>query len=154
MTEKLASRVREKTFAKMMTFDIEWYDNPDNTPGALAARLATDCVAIKALTGERAATSTSQTVTLVVALAIAFTSSWKMTLIMLGLFPVIGAAFGVQIAAVQQVAAKAQEATNYAGSIASQAILNIRTVVAFNLEDFTKGIFAESLELPQESPFS
>jgi len=151
MTEKLASRVREKTFSKMMTFDIEWYDNPDNTPGALAARLATDCVAIKALTGERAATSTSQTVTLIVALAIAFTSSWKMTLIMLGLFPVIGAAFGVQIAAVQQVAAKAHEATNYAGSIASQAILNIRTVVAFSLEDLTKNTFAENLELPLSS---
>ena len=151
ITEKLASRVRTKTFEKMMSFDIEWFDAPDNTPGALAARLATDCVAIKALTGERAATSTSQTVTLVVALAIAFTSSWKMTLIMLGLFPVIGAAFGVQIAAVQQVAAKAQEATNYAGSVASQAILNIRTVVAFNLEEFTKGTFAESLEMPLAS---
>jgi ABC-type multidrug transport system fused ATPase/permease subunit len=87
-------------------------------------------------------------VTLVVSLAIAFTSSWKMTLIMLGLFPIIGAAFGVQISAVQKETSDVMEATNRAGSIASQAILNIRTVVAFNLEAFTSKTFEESLQFP------
>jgi ATP-binding cassette, subfamily B (MDR/TAP), member 1 len=151
ITERLASRIRQRTFSKLLTFDVAWFDQPQHTAGSLAQRLSSDSVQIKALTGERAATTTSQSVTLVVALAIAFTHSWKMSLIMLGLFPLIGMAFGIQISAVQKAALGVTDATNLAGSIASQAILNIRTVVAFNLETQSKDNFAESLLLPLSS---
>jgi ATP-binding cassette subfamily B (MDR/TAP) protein 1 len=133
VTEKLAKRVREESFLKMLQMEVEWFDRPQNTAGTLAQQLATDCVMIKALTGERASTSASQIVTLAVSLIISFTNSWEMSLMMLGLFPLIGGAFALQHIFVTQQAGSSMEATNEAGSIVSSTLLNIRTVNSFNL---------------------
>jgi ATP-binding cassette subfamily B (MDR/TAP) protein 1 len=139
ITERLARRVREKSFLKMLSMAVAWYDEPNNTAGSLAQQLATDCMMVKALTGERASTSASQIVTFTVAFAIAFYQCWQMTLVMIGLFPLIGAAFAVQHAFVSQAAGAAMEATNEAGQVASQALLNVRTVNAFGLERMVLG---------------
>jgi ATP-binding cassette, subfamily B (MDR/TAP), member 1 len=148
ITERLARRVREKSFYKMLQMEVQWYDQPSNTAGALAQQLATDCMMIKALTGERASTSVSQIVTMIVAFIIAFYYCWEMTLLMFGLFPVIGAAFGVQHTLVMRAAGSAMEATNEAGSVASQTLLNIRTVNAFGLEKMSIAEFEKRLVGP------
>jgi ATP-binding cassette subfamily B (MDR/TAP) protein 1 len=132
----------------MLQMDIAWYDLPKNTAGTLAQQLATDCVMIKALTGERASTSAAQIVTLAVSLAIAFYQCWEMTLVMLGLFPIIMTAFAVQHKLVTSSAGTAMEATNEAGSVASQALLNIRTVNAFSLEESLAVKFEKYLVKP------
>ena len=131
---RLARRVRERSFLKMLQMDVAWYDRPENTAGSLAQQLATDCMMVKALTGERASTSASQMVTFAVSFAIAFWECWEMTLVMVGLFPLIGAAFAIQHSFVSQAAGAAMEATNEAGQVASQTLLNIRTINAFGLE--------------------
>ena len=100
---RLARRVRERSFLKMLQMDVAWYDRPENTAGSLAQQLATDCMMVKALTGERASTSASQMVTFAVSFAIAFWECWEMTLVMVGLFPLIGAAFAIQHSFVSQV---------------------------------------------------
>jgi len=128
ITERLASRVRTKSFKKMLHMDVQWFDQATITPGALSQSLATDAINIKALSGERTATSISQSVTLLISLAVAFYMSWQMTLIMLAMLPVIGASFAIQASFVQNASGAAVEATNQAGNIASQALLNIRTV--------------------------
>ncbi|KAJ1425303.1 ABC transporter type 1, transmembrane domain-containing protein, partial [Ochromonadaceae sp. CCMP2298] len=71
ITERLATRVREKSFNKMLHLDVAWYDADGVTPGALAQSLATDAVAVRAIAGESTGTSVSQTVTLTVALGVA-----------------------------------------------------------------------------------
>ena len=71
-----------------------------------------------------------------------------MTLVMLGLFPIIGMSFGAQMAVVNGAAASAIEASNQAGALASQALLNIRTVAAFGLEAHVSENFAEKLDVP------
>lgn len=148
ITERLARRVREQSFLKMLQMEVAWFDLPEHTAGTLAQQLATDCVMIKALTGERAATSVSQVVTLTVALVLAFVQSWEMTLVMLGLFPVIGLAFGIQHAVVTKSTGQALEAINVAGSVVSQTLLNMRTINAFGLESISLSIFQKNLIEP------
>jgi len=145
VTERLARRVRQESFLKMLQMEVEWYDKPQNTAGTLAQQLATDCLMIKALTGERASTSASQIVTLIVSLIISFTNSWEMSLMMLGLFPLIGAAFGVQQHFVMAAAGSSMEAANEAGSVVSSTLLNIRTVNAFSLVIFIPSLTFFSL---------
>jgi ABC-type bacteriocin/lantibiotic exporter with double-glycine peptidase domain len=116
--------------------------------GALAQQLATDCMMIKGLTGERASTSASQVVTFIVSFAIAFYQCWEMTLVMVGLFPVIGAAFAIQHKFVSQAAGASMTATNEAGSVASQTLLNIRTINAFSLERQSLMTFEKFLVQP------
>ena len=148
ITEKLARRVREKSFLKMLQMEVTFFDQPENTAGALAQQLATDCMMMKALTGERASTSVSQAVTFIVSFAIAFYQSWEMTLVMIGLFPIIIAAFALQHKFVTSSAGSAMNSTNEAGSVASQALLNIRTINAFGLEKVLAKSFEERLVEP------
>jgi ATP-binding cassette, subfamily B (MDR/TAP), member 1 len=148
ITEKLARRVREKSFLKMLQMEVTWFDQPENTAGTLAQQLATDCMMVKALTGERASTSCSQLVTFAVAFAVAFYQSWEMTLVMVGLFPVIGAAFALQHKFVTSAAGASMTATNEAGSVASQTLLNIRTINAFGLEMISAAAFEKHLVEP------
>jgi len=89
---------------------------------------------VKALTGERASTSASQIVTLGVSLALSFWHCWQMTLVMLGLFPLIGLGFAIQHMFVTKAAGSAMTATNEAGSVATQTLVNIRTINSFGLE--------------------
>ena len=148
ITEKLARRVREKSFFKMLQMEVTFFDQPEHTAGALAQQLATDCMMMKALTGERASTSVSQIVTFIVSFAIAFYQCWEMTLVMIGLFPLIGAAFSLQHKFVTSAAGSAMSATNEAGSVASQTLLNIRTINAFGLEMMLAKSFEEHLIVP------
>ena len=148
MTEKLARRVREKSFLKMLQMEVTWFDRSENTPGTLSQQLATDCMMVKALTGERASTSASQIVTFVVSFAIAFYQCWEMTLVMVGLFPVIGMAFALQHKFVTSAAGASMTATNEAGSVASQTLLNIRTIHAFSLEGISAVSFEKNLVEP------
>jgi hypothetical protein len=134
LTERLVRRVRERSLLKMLSMSVAWFDQPTNTAGSLAQQLATDALMVKVLVGERASTSTSQIVTVMVALAISIYECWQMTLVMAALLPLIGAALAVQTRLVAHAAGDAAEATNEAGQVASQALLNLRTVNAFGLE--------------------
>ena len=148
ITERLACRVRGMSYARMLEQDITWFDEPENTAGALSSRLATDCISIKAFAGERTATSTSQIVTLIVCFTIAFSKCWQMTLVMLGLIPLIGGAFALQIAFVSGATADTGESTNAAGAEVSEALLNIRTIGAFGLEGKSSARFGTHLDVP------
>ena len=150
ITEKLARRVREKSFVKMLQMEVSYFDQPENTAGSLAQQLATDCMMIKALTGERASTSVSQIVTFIVTFVISFIECWEMTLIMIGLFPLIGVAIMLQQKFVTSAAGSAMTETNEAGSVVSQTLLNMRTINAFGLERVSVSLFAKNLVGPLE----
>jgi ATP-binding cassette subfamily B (MDR/TAP) protein 1 len=150
ITERLAKRVREKSFLKMLQMDVSWFDRPEVTAGVLAQQLATECVQIKALTGERTSTSLSQIVTLAVSLAISFYLCWEMTLVMLGLFPVIGLAFGIQAHFINNALESSNTSTNEAGGTVSQALMNIRTIGSFGLETVSIRTFEQQLLVPMK----
>ena len=67
---------------------------------------------------------------------------------MVGLFPVIGMAFALQNKFIASAAAASMSATNEAGSVASQTLLNIRTINAFGLENMSAVSFEKNLVEP------
>ena len=132
----------------MMSMDVEWYDQNENSAGTVSQRLATDSISIKAIAGERAATSATQVITLCVSLGVAFYFCWEMTLIMVGLFPLIGAGFAIQHVFVTAMSKDSTDATNEAGALASQVLLNIRTVYSLTLERELIAKFSTLIEIP------
>lgn len=42
MGESLTKRVRERLLARILTFEIGWYDDEENSSGVISARLATE----------------------------------------------------------------------------------------------------------------
>lgn len=66
-----------------------WFDFPKNNPGVLSSRLATDAHLINSLTSSVMAIQIENISSLITGLIISFTASWRVSLIALGVFPLI-----------------------------------------------------------------
>ena len=82
-------------------------------------------------------------------LGISFDASWRLTLVTLGIIPLIVAPIAVTGAYVAKVAEAAQESLVKAGGIATEAVLHMRTVRAYGIEAAISRKFDDFLELPE-----
>ncbi|RLM78648.1 hypothetical protein C2845_PM12G05290 [Panicum miliaceum] len=55
MGEYLTKRVREQMLAKILTFEIGWFDRDENSSGAICSQLAKDANVVRSLVGDRMA---------------------------------------------------------------------------------------------------
>eukprot|EP00928_Gymnodinium_smaydae_P027556 TRINITY_DN21280_c0_g2_i1.p1 TRINITY_DN21280_c0_g2~~TRINITY_DN21280_c0_g2_i1.p1 ORF type:complete len:1312 (-),score=211.16 TRINITY_DN21280_c0_g2_i1:75-3941(-) len=129
MSESLTAQLRSKTFQAMLRQDTSWFDT--HSSGALAERLATEVPLIRAFTGEQLMTTVQAVITLSVGIMLALSASWKLTLSMMLLFPLLGLGFLLVFKAKRyDTAATARNM----GTVASEALGNIRTVASLGLE--------------------
>lgn len=66
---------------------IPFFDQPKNNAGTLTSRLSVDCKLINGLTSTIIGINLANLASLVCGLTIAFTSSWALTLVTLGITP-------------------------------------------------------------------
>lgn len=86
----LVKRIRSMCFEKVVHMEVSWFDNPENSSGAIGARLSTDAAAVKGLVGDYLAMIVQNTTSIVAGLLIAFTASWQLSLIIFALIPLMG----------------------------------------------------------------
>ncbi|CAK4101791.1 unnamed protein product [Aphanomyces euteiches] len=145
--ERLTSRIRGLCFRSMLRQDIAWFDDRKNSSGALTTRLATDSAAIRSMTAETLNAILINIATLVVAFSIAFYYSWRMTLIVLAVLPIMTAAQMLQMKMMtSQTGKDINDGDIKAGALLSEAINAIRTVASFNLEGPTTSAYFENLQ--------
>ena len=147
--ERVVRDVRTKSFEAMVRQPISWHDAPERSAGALSSRLAQDTQAVRALVGQRIALSVAMVVIVVGGLGISFDASWRLTLVTLGIIPLIVLPIAVTGAYVAKVAEAAQESLVRAGGIATEAVLHMRTVRAYGIEGAISRKFDDFLELPE-----
>ncbi|KAJ8598401.1 hypothetical protein CTAYLR_003017 [Chrysophaeum taylorii] len=147
ITEKVCSAARVASFEAIIRQDVGWHDV--RGAGTLASRLATDCAAVKALVGQRLAQTLAMGVIVVGGLAVSFDASWRLTLVTLGIIPIIVLPIVATAAFVSKVGD--DDALNAASALASEAILGIRTVRALNLEHHIAADFDECLKRPEQA---
>ena len=115
----------------------------DNGAGALAARLSTDAAIVHQTTGPRLGLQLQNFSSLAVALGIAFYSSWQLTLVVLGIVPLMALS---GVAVMRFVKGNDKDASFLAaGAISTEAITNIRTVTSFGLQEKLVQLFDASL---------
>jgi ATP-binding cassette subfamily B (MDR/TAP) protein 1 len=85
MGETLTERVREAIFEKILTFEIEWFDQENNSSGAICARLATDAVMMRTLVTDRLSLLTQAVSSATLAVVLAFMLSWRLALVAIAL---------------------------------------------------------------------
>ena len=68
---------------------MAWFDRPENQPGILTARLATEVQNLQRLTGTGLAVVLEGVAVVVAALFISFLYSWKMALLEMSFLPAI-----------------------------------------------------------------
>ncbi|CAL5097082.1 unnamed protein product [Urochloa decumbens] len=145
---KLVRRIRLMTFEKVVNMEIEWFDYPENSSGAIGARLSADAAKVRGLVGDALQLAVQNSSTLVAGLVIAFVSSWQLSLIILALIPLIGLNGWIQMKFIQGFSADAKLMYEEASQVANDAVSSIRTVASFSAEEKVMDLYKKKCEGP------
>ena len=87
---KLIRRIRTLCFEKVLHMEIGWFDEPENSSGAIGARLSADAATVRALVGDALGLLVQNIASAITGLLIAFLANWILSFIVLIIIPLIG----------------------------------------------------------------
>ncbi|KAJ8707854.1 hypothetical protein PYW07_011531 [Mythimna separata] len=112
-----------------------WFDLSQNSVGALCARLATDCAAVQGATGTRLGTVLQGVSTMTLGVGLAMFYSWKMTLVSLLSVPCVMGGIYLEGYVNKRAERRERAALEQASRVATEAVLNVRTVHSLGVEE-------------------
>ena len=148
--EKLTTRLRVHLFRAILRQDVAFFDDPDNSVGALTANLRTDTSTVRAATGQGLGSALQTFGSLCFGLAVAMEASWKYGLVLLAAVPIlsIGEMINMQNIATGE-AVVSESLSRTAGHISETATM-IREVKAFGMEGRMYDIYDSMLKAPHK----
>ncbi|XP_030882362.1 ATP-binding cassette sub-family B member 5 isoform X2 [Leptonychotes weddellii] len=145
--EILTMRLRHLAFKAMLYQDISWFDDKENSTGALTTILAIDIAQIQGATGSRVGVLTQNATNMGLSIIISFIYGWEMTLLILSIAPVLALTGMIETTAMTGFANKDKQELKHAGKIATEAVENIRTIVSFTREKAFEQAYEETLQM-------
>lgn len=132
---KLVRRVRLMSFDRVIHMEIGWFDNPENSSGAVGARLSADAAAVRCLVGDALALVVQNAAGFIAGLTIAFSASWQLALTILAFVPVMVLNAWIHMKLLSGLNATAKVIQEEATQVAADAVGSIRTVASFTAEE-------------------
>ncbi|KAJ0989562.1 hypothetical protein J5N97_007918 [Dioscorea zingiberensis] len=148
MGEYLTKRVRERMLSKMLTFEVGWFDQDENSTGAICSRLIKDSNAVRTLVGDRMALLIQTISAVTIACTMGLVIAWRLALVMIAVQPLIIICFYTRKMLMKNMSGQAIKAQAESSKIAAEAVSNLRTITAFSSQDRILRLF----ELAQEGP--
>nr|ASM90198.1 multidrug resistance 16 [Sesuvium portulacastrum] len=148
---KLIQRIRSMCFEKVVHMEVGWFDEGENSSGAIGARLSADAATVRALVGDALGLLVQNLATAIAGLLIAFLANWILSLIILVLLPLIGLNGYVQMKFMQGFSADAKKKYEEASQVANDAVGSIRTVSSFCAEEKVMQLYEKKCEGPMEA---
>lgn len=148
---KLIRRIRLLCFDKIVHMEVSWFDDAEHSSGTIGARLSADAASVRSLVGDALGLLVQNVATVLTALILSFESSWKLSLIMLVLIPLIGLNAYVQVLLVKGFSADAKKLYEEASQVAGNAIGSIRTVVSFCAEEKVTELYQKKCSGPAKT---
>lgn len=127
-------RIRVMVLNKLLKMPGGWYDLPVNCPGNLTASLAVDSSLINSLTSNIISIQIQNFSSLMMGLTISFLYSWQLSLVSLGIMPLMIGAGVAQGKFVQGFSEKTDGVYKESNSLVMESVTNIRTVASFSNE--------------------
>ncbi|KAL5721801.1 ABC-type xenobiotic transporter [Ranunculus cassubicifolius] len=132
MGEYLTKRIREQMLSKIMTFEVGWFDQDENSSGAVCSRLAKDASVVRSLVGDRMALLVQTFSSVALACTLGLVISWRFAAVIIAFQPVIIICFYIYTVALKRMSSKAIASQDESSKLAAEAVSNIRTVSAFS----------------------
>ncbi|CAN6876284.1 unnamed protein product [Brassica oleracea] len=148
MGENLTKRIREKMLTKMLTFEVNWFDEDENSSGAVCSRLAKEANLVRSLIGERVSLLVQTISGVAIACTLGLVIAWRLAIVMIAMQPVVVACFYIQRILLKSMSKKAIKAQDESCKLAAEAVSNIRTIIAFSSQER----ILKLLERVQEGP--
>ncbi|WVZ75065.1 hypothetical protein U9M48_023157 [Paspalum notatum var. saurae] len=150
MGEYLTKRIREQMLTKILTFEIEWFDNDDNSTGAICSRLAKDANVVRSLIGDRMALVIQTISAVLTACTIGLVTSWRLALVMIAAQPLIIACFYARCVLLKSMSKKSVQAQLESSKLAAEAVSNLRTITAFSSQSRILRLFDQAQDGPRK----
>ncbi|KAM3753986.1 hypothetical protein ACB098_03G134000 [Castanea mollissima] len=143
-------RVREKMLGKLLTFEIGWFDEEDNTSAAICVRLATEDNTVRSLIAERMSLLVQVSFSASLAFALGLLASRRVSIVMIAMQPLLIACFYSKSVLIKSMSAKIKKAQSEGSQLASEATINHRTITAFSSQERILGLFEAAMKGPRK----
>ncbi|XP_077228537.1 putative multidrug resistance protein [Tasmannia lanceolata] len=150
MGERLTKRIREKLLEKMLTFEIGWFDKDENSSAAICARLATEANTVRALVGDRLSLLLQVFTTASSSFILALVITWRLSIVMIAMQPLIIGSFYSRGVLMRNMSEKSKQAQNAGSQLASEAVVNHRTITAYSSQERILGLYEVALKAPRK----
>lgn len=149
MGERVIKRVREEMLRAVLTFEIGWFDQDENTSAAICARLATEANMVRSLVGDRIALLVQVFAGASLAFALGLILTWRVAIVMIAMQPLVIASFYSRSVLMKKMSESGQKAQNEGSQLASEAVVNHKTITAFSSQERILNLFLATLEGPR-----
>ncbi|PHU20248.1 ABC transporter B family member 18 [Capsicum chinense] len=149
MGEKLTKRVREKVLSNLLTFEVGWFDQDQNTSAAVCARLSTEARMVRSLVSDRISLLLQVSVSASTAFVLALIVAWRVAIVLISIQPLLISSFYSRSVLMRTISERSQKAQSEGSQLASEAVINHRTITAFSSQDRMLDLFAETQKGPR-----
>ncbi|XP_058093734.1 ABC transporter B family member 15-like isoform X2 [Magnolia sinica] len=149
MGERLTKRIREKMLERVLTFEIGWFDRDENSSAAICARLAAEANVVRSLVGDRLSLLLQVTTTASLAFVLGLVVAWRVAIVMIAIQPLLIGCFYSRRVLMINMSTKARKAQNEGSQLASEAVVNHRTITAFSSQKRVLGLYESCQKGPQ-----
>ncbi|XP_051144246.1 ABC transporter B family member 15-like [Andrographis paniculata] len=150
MGERLTKQVREKVLENVLTFEVGWFDEEENTSGAVCARLSTEANLVRSLVGDRMSLLVQVSANALLSFALGLIVAWRVAAVMIAIQPLVVVSFYLKAGLMKQMSADAGRVQDEGSQLASEAVVNHRTITAFSSEQRVLELFEATLKGPRE----
>ncbi|KAF9409367.1 hypothetical protein HW555_011261 [Spodoptera exigua] len=143
--EALTKRLRLQMFRKLTEMEIGFYDDKDNSTGAICARLSGEAAAVQGATGQRIGTVVQAVGTFGFALVLSLIFEWRVGLVALTFVPIIIFVLYKEGRMTYAATSGTVRAMESSSKIAVEAVANVRTVASLGREDTFRREYGKQL---------
>lgn len=141
--KKIAGRIRIKYFSALMRQDVSWYNK--QTTGDLSTRV-TGIDVIEQVLGQTAVQFFRDVFAILAGFVLAFTNSWRMTLVVLSFMPILAITGAFIAFIVRRETKKYHESQGRADSAVHESFSMIKTVLAYSGQGIEEKLYLNSLQ--------
>ncbi|GLJ36715.1 hypothetical protein SUGI_0738890 [Cryptomeria japonica] len=148
MGEYLTKRVRERMLSKILTFEVGWFDQDQNSSGAVCSRLTKEANVVRSLVGDRLSLIVQTISAVGIAIAVSLIVAWRLAVVLIAVQPISIASHYTRKVLLTRMSARLVKAQDQGSQVASEAVGNHRTITAFSSQDRILSLHAKTQEGP------
>ncbi|KAJ6673585.1 ABC TRANSPORTER B FAMILY MEMBER 8-RELATED [Salix viminalis] len=150
MGERLTKRIRLRMLEKILGFETAWFDEEENSSGALCLRLSSEASMVKTLVADRVSLLVQTTSAVTIAMIMGLVVAWKLAIVMIAVQPLTILCFYSKKILLSTISTNFVKAQNQSTQIAVEAVYNHRIVTSFSSVGKVLQIFDEAQEEPRK----
>ncbi|KAI0227780.1 hypothetical protein L0F63_006768, partial [Massospora cicadina] len=141
---RLAFNIRSHYLNAVLRQEVAWFDGLG--AGEVATRITSDTSLIQDGVSEKVALIVHDLATFVSGFVVSFVASWRLTLVVLCVIPVMAITIGFLNFFASRFATESLSHYSDAGTLAEESIASVRTAMAFNQQPKLEALYANRLQ--------